>query len=298
MPDSVPYVVLATPSCVEIWSGYQIQFDGMRRFAWQNVLVGELKVALAAISLEAGEGLSGIYSCTNAARCDVENRLFTNPGAAIFPAGTTAIRWERGTHVPLAPGPLDQISGLHYYRYSPSNTFRLWQVDTVMARWEGIPRCLPDDGSARPTWLALREALVTGKVGIIGRPLLAGAPFGLRIEVRAPARGPRSAPALSEALVDGVLCALHDGAATLDAPVIARALSTKLGRSAEHLLNLVMERSALLPGSPFKLTTAGIQLSPLDEFCDAGEVVIRRDPTVAKPHLSGELFTVRPVAKG
>lgn len=288
-----PYLFEVAPRRVEVWAGYQIQFDGMRRFAWQNELVRQLKAALALMSLGDGEGLSGFYACTVPTRCDAENRLFTNPGAATFPAATTAIRWERATEVPPPPSAITPLDALHYYRYAPTTSFELWQPATVLVRWRDVRRNLPHDGSARPTWLALRQALVAGTVDILGAPLPMGRPFGIRLEVRAPARGPRSAPAISEALVDGVLCALHEGVATTEAGPVAQALHARLGTTPlDHLTTLVAQRAAILPGSPFKISPTGVQLSPLDEYCDAGEVTIRRDSTVTVPHLNGELFTL------
>ncbi len=47
--------------------------------------------------------LAGEYLSTDPSRCDVENRLFTNPGASCFPKGVTAIRFERGMDPPPDP---------------------------------------------------------------------------------------------------------------------------------------------------------------------------------------------------
>jgi len=52
-----------------------------------------------------GEVLSGMYLSTEESRCDVENRLFTNPGTAGFPktvdVAVVATRHATGA---LAPG--------------------------------------------------------------------------------------------------------------------------------------------------------------------------------------------------
>jgi hypothetical protein len=289
--DSARYVVAADEGCVQVWAGYQIQFQGERRYPWQDELVRELKVALAAMRLAPGDPLSGIYASSGGALCDVENRLFTNPGAATFPAATMAIRWERGFDVPPAPRPM---AALHYYRYCPDTGFRVWQRDRTLARWSAVPRRIADDGSARPMWLALRTALLNGAVDVLQPPVDTSTRFGLRIEVRAPARGPRSAPAVSEALVDGALCALHAGAAEKDATAVATALATKLpGVDPAALVELVTQRPVVLPGSPFRAVGSGVQLSPCDERCDAGEVSITRDFSLGVVETSGELFTLR-----
>jgi hypothetical protein len=294
-----PYVMRADHDCVEVWTCYQIQFGGMRRFAWQDTLVREMKTALAGQVLADGEALTGTYSSSDTARCDVENRLFTNPGA-IFPVATTAIRWERGGAPPPAPEQLASVDGhVHHYRYEPTRAWRRWLPATPLARWTRVPRPLAHDGSARPMWLALREALLRGAVDVLHPPVEAGTRFGVRIDVHAPARGPRSAPAISEALIDGALCALHAGAPDAVAGPIATALAGKLpGTDPDVLGRLVQETYAVFDGSPFNISAAGVQLSPCDEYCDAGEVTITRDPSSAVVSTSGELFTLRPAADG
>lgn len=174
----LPYVIRADHGCVEVWTCYQIQFGGMRRFGWQDVLVRDLKAALSGLVLADGEALTGMYSRADGARCDVENRLFTNPGA-VFPTNTTAIRWEHGGDVPAPPAQLASIDGSgHYYRYEPSRAFRCWVAAAPLARWTGIPRRLADDGSARPMWLAVRKALLRGEVKVLHPPLREGTRFG------------------------------------------------------------------------------------------------------------------------
>jgi hypothetical protein len=113
----------------------------------------------------------------------VENRLFTNVGGALFPPGTTAIRWERTADLPPPPQPVAASGPIHYYRYSPATEFRVWQPVTTLARWTGVPRPRADDGSARPMWLALRPALRDGAVALLAPPVPAGTRFGIRIEV-------------------------------------------------------------------------------------------------------------------
>jgi len=294
MSELPPYVIRSDRGRVDVWTCYQIQFDGMRRFSWQDMLVREIKTALAGLVLADGEALTGTYSSSDSARCDVENRLFTNPGT-IFSRSTAAIRWERGSAPPPAPEQLASVDGhVHHYRYEPTRIWRRWLPDTPLARWTRVPRRLAHDGSARPMWLAVREALLHGAVEVLHPTVAEGTRFGVRIEVHAPARGPRSAPAISEALIDGALCALHAGAPIAVAGQITSVLAAKLpGVDAAGLLRLVRETDAVFAGSPFNLSAAGIQLSPCDEFCDAGEVTISRDPSAAVVTTSGELFALR-----
>lgn len=112
--------------------------------------------------------------------------------------------------------------------------------------------------------------------------------------MNAPARGPRCAPAISEALIDGALSALHAGAPAATAGQVADALAAKLpGTGRDELLRLAQEADAAFTGAPFKISGAEVQLSPCDEYCDAGEVSIRRDPTAVVMTTSGEVFTLR-----
>jgi hypothetical protein len=297
LPDPCPYVLTSSAGVVEVWSSYQIQFGGMRRFLWQSDLVGELKLALASMQMDPDEALSGVYCASEPSRCDVENRLFTNPGTSTFSPGTTSIRWERGREMPRPPAGLAEAACVHYYRYQPAKHFQLWQRDQVLVRWSEAVRPLAHDGSARPMWCALREAVLAGKVEQLGPPLLESQRYGLRIEVRAPRNGPRSAPAVSEALVDGALSALHTGASAEDVASVAEALGPKFPHLERgRILELLAVRPMPLTGSPFKVSAAGVQFSPADEFCDAGEVTIFRDPRCKVVETSGELFTLAPTS--
>ena len=229
----------ALGSCVEAWSGYPLQFGGMRRHGWQDELAAELARALAPMSFRAGESLAGTYTTTDGGACDAENRLFTNPGASCFPRNVASIRFERGcVPLPEPPVPVDLVAGhLHHYRYCASSEFRTWERDRVLASWARIPRVLAGDGSARPMWLALRRAVATGTIEWQGPALAEGAPFGVHITVHGTAQGPRSAPTISETFVDGVIAAFHAGAP--NARAVAQALAPKLpGISADELEQL------------------------------------------------------------
>ena len=107
------------PGQVEAWSGYPLQFGGQRRFAWQEEMAAALRKALAGLPASPGAVLAGRYVSTDQAPCDAENRLFTNLGAAGFPAGLAGIRFERGTGAPPpAPVSIARAAGhLYHYRY-------------------------------------------------------------------------------------------------------------------------------------------------------------------------------------
>jgi hypothetical protein len=160
------------------------------------------------------EPLAGVYLSTDDARSDAENRLFTNPRDAI-PKGIRSIRFERGVGPPPdAPVPISRVQGhLYYYRYRPGGGWDWWEPAHLLARWRRVPRRLPDDGSGRPVWLAMKLAAAAGDVESVASMLDVVSPFGVRIVVHATQQGPRSAPAISETLIDGTVAAFHAGSA-------------------------------------------------------------------------------------
>jgi hypothetical protein len=284
---------------VEVWSGYPLQFAGQRRFPdWQDTMAAELRAALAALRIGPGEVLAGAHLSTDESRCDAENRLFTNPGPSCFPKGVAGIRFERGMGPPpAAPVPISAVEGhLYYYRYRAGGAWQWWEPAQVVARWQRVPRRIADDGSARPTWLAMKDAAAAGRIDVFSAALGDSVPFGLRIIVHATARGPRSATAVSEMLVDGTIAAFH---ADPDDPVtVATALAGRMpGTPADELEALAALGS---PGPMFNTPSfvvrgSYVAINPCDERCYAGEVVIRPDARGEIVQLSGELFTLRRV---
>jgi hypothetical protein len=116
-------------------------------------------------------------------------------------------------------------------------------------------------------------------------------PFGIRIVVHATPQGPRSAPVISEAFVDGAIAAFHGPPP--NPGLVADALASRLrGTSPRELERLLSLRWAgnLIPRSPFDVTPTYVQVSPCDERCLAGEVTIARDSRSRAVEISGELL--------
>jgi hypothetical protein len=296
-----PYLVtgpVAGSGPVEAWSGYPLQFAGQRRFGWQDQMAADLRAALARLAVTPGEVLAGDYLSTDTARCDVENRLFTNPGAACFPQGASSIRFERGAGPPPdPPAPVSRVAGhLYYYRYRVGGTWRWWEPAAPLARWQRVTRRLADDGSGRPVWLAMKLAAAAGQIEVLGPGLDEAAPFGVRIVVHATQRGPRRAPVISESLIDGTIAAFHPGATASDAAAVAAALAPRMPGVAVADIGRLAAVSApgpLFTTSPFVVKGSYVQINPCDERCYAGQVTIQPDAHGQLPQLSGELFTLR-----
>jgi hypothetical protein len=295
------YVMRPAPGSrqVQAWSGYPLQFGGQRRFPWQDQMAADLRAALAGLSVAAGDVLAGEYLSTDTSRCDVENRLFTNPGAACFPKGVSSIRFERGVDPPPPPPvPVASTEGhLYYYRYHLGGTWQWWEPAAPLARWHRVTRHLPDDGSGRPVWLAMKQAAAVGGIEILDSLLDDAHPFGVRIVVHATPRGPRQATTISESIIDGTIAAFHTATSTSAAAAVAAALAPHMpGMTVADIQALATASSPgpLFPTSPFVVRHSRIQISPCDERCYAGQVTIQRDAQGQFPQISGELFTLHP----
>jgi hypothetical protein len=217
---------------VQAWSGYPLQFGGQRRFAWQDQMAADLRAALAGLTVATGDVLAGEYLSTDTSRCDVENRLFTNPGASCFPKDVSSIRFESGVgRPPPPPVPVARTEGhLYYYRYRLGGTWQWWEPAAPLARWHRVTRRLPDDGSGRPVWLAMKQAAAAGRIEILGSTLDDTQPFGVRIVVHATSAGPRQATTISESLIDGTIAAFHTATSTSTAAMVAAALAPHIAR--------------------------------------------------------------------
>ena len=95
-----------------MWSGYPLQFGGQRRFGWQDQMAAGLQAALAGLAVSPGDVLSGTFLSTDTSRCDVENRLFTNPGTSVFANIVRSIRLGRDLGPPPEPpAPVGRVGG-------------------------------------------------------------------------------------------------------------------------------------------------------------------------------------------
>jgi hypothetical protein len=296
-----PYHVRASGHAsgpVEAWSGYPLQFAGQRRFGWQDEMAAELRDALAGLAVSPGDMLAATYLATGEPRCDVENRLFTNPGTVVFPKAVRSIRFERGLGQPPAPpSPVSRGGGqLHYYRYCLGGMWQSWEPAVPLARWHRVTRRVADDGSCRPVWLAMKQAAAAGQVEVLGPVPDDAEPFGLRITVHPTTRGPRRTVAISESLVDGIIAAFHAGASPADAAAAATALTPRLpGMTGAEIAALAAMSSPgpLFAASPFVIKGSYVQISPCDERCQAGRVTIGPGAEGPFMQISGELFTLR-----
>ena len=287
-----------TDTAVELWSGYRIPFGGTLGHPGQRDPKAELKAALSRLVTVPGSAFSGYYDSTDPRPTDAENSLFTNLLEAM-PSDVRFLSFEQGaSRPPASPTPID-LGGnhLHYYRYQANCQWTAWEADRILARWNRVPRQLPGDGSARPAWFAMRDAHAEGLVELTGEALDSDSDFGLRILIHAARNGPRNAISNSESIVDGIIAAFHndrfsDALSSALAPKLPNVAAQELRDALDSPIGPLFDTPAIIHSS------AGfVQISPADERCLVGELVICNDSTSQWTELSGELFTIRP-AKG
>ena len=289
------FTIRTSNTAVELWSGCRIQFDGMESSDWQKEAKVALKDALANLVSLPGTALSGYYDSTDLRPTDAENSLFTN-FLESMPKGVRFLSFEQGPFSPPAPpNPVELVANhLHYYRYEATCRWTAWEADRPLARWSRVPRRLTGDGSARPTWFALREANYKGLVHLTGECRDAQDQFGVKIIIHATRTGPRNAITNSESTIDGIIAAFHNDSFSAD---LAAALHPRLPKVTAEELRLALDSpiGPLFDTPAITCSKSGfIQMSPADELCLIGELVICNDSTSQWPELSGELFTIRP----
>ncbi len=289
------FAIRETSTAVELWTGRRIQFQGMMNGAWQEEAKAALKAALARLVPLPGSALSGYYDSSDLGSSDVENSLFTN-FLECMPKGVRFLSFERGPSCPPTPPThIDLVANhLHYYRYQANCQWATSEPHRTLARWNRVPRRMPGDLSARPTWFAMREANNSDRVELTGEPLPAESVFGIKVIIHATKRGPHNAIVNSESVVDGIIAAFHNDTFSDDA---FRALVPKFPTIPADDLRRALDRpiGPLFDTPAINHSNNGfIQISPADERCRIGELLICNDSTSQWPEMSGELFTVRP----
>jgi hypothetical protein len=146
----------------------------------------------------------------------------------------------------------------------------------------------------------MKLAAAAGRVEVLAPSFRGTAPFGVKALVHATARGPRRAAAISETLVDGIIAAFHVGLGQgPSAAAAAAVLAPRLpGMTAAEVEDLA---AGSVPGPLFappalRVNGGHVQISPCDERCQAGEVIIQPDAHGSFPEISGELLALQQVS--
>ena len=217
------------------------------------------------------------YSGPKHPQADVENLVLYNVdqgGASFRNATAHGVRFElvpgRGGRPPSGRA----WASCYAYRIAPrGENFSAWRRVRELASFERVDLgVFPSTGRLAQVWLALRE----GEMRVTREPLARGRPFSLRLVLGSPLGSPAS-PELVKSVVDGTVTALQAHRDPSTVGELSARLEPQLGASAEMLAAALQERTRAVLGVKDRLLytrARGVQWSPDDEHCLAGEVLI------------------------
>lgn len=285
---------------VQFWMTARLAYE--KKPDWQQCLMRELRAALASVEWAADKTLSGAFATPDQQRCDAENLLFYNPGAAVFSALPRRLMFERAYEVPEPPPELSaSADGAYFHAYYSrplDSEFRFWeQVGTPLASFAPVSvGSLTGDQAGRLVWWWLRQSEHATRVDDSAYPHEDR--FGVRLTLAVPVgRGVKLA-GIVKPVFDGVIGSFHQGmtnaevhrGAALLWPKIASAVPDK-----EALVDaLLSDATRVLPGPAYKVHRTSVQLHPADHQCVAGCLQLRESRTTRSRTLTGELFRVTP----
>ncbi len=253
---------------LELWATVRLPFEPKGEVKRMR---DELRGRLGELASDGSDVLHAVYASSASEFVDVENVLVYNVGAACLGAATRrGLRFERAFELPRSPEL--GFEPRHYYRYELASVdcgFASWEEGTRCASWSSVP-VPPLSGSTKVAdlWLRLRQSAQ------VSRPLDAGVPFSLRLEVSADG-APRPA-AFVKPLFDAAICALHVYDGNADALAEAsRRIAPVVGMTPQAVADVLRADAVAVLGKrrtvvPYR---EGVKWDPADDRCLAGEVL-------------------------
>jgi hypothetical protein len=229
-------------------------------------LRGELRERLTRLTARRGEILHATFFGSAPASTDAENLLLYNvdPTGACFAAARHGLRFERSDRAPATGRPVALV-----YRPLPAAaSFTVWELGDPIADWSFTAP------SARSwdVWWAARQAVG----GHIERRGYDG-PICVRVAVSPPAGQRAAAPQLVKPVLDGVIGALQSDPGSSTLADLAHRLAPALSADTSLVTALLTDPALAAlraPKGPFTIRGTGVQLSPIDERCMAGELLL------------------------
>lgn len=288
--DGRRHVVAAlVPGTVEAWSTTRLLFEPS---GWLVDLRAELREAVRSLTDTAGPGhrLSATYTSLDQTHVDAENVLFYNVGTGCFGRPSVVGIHRRFAAPPPPPMALDG-DGFHHHRYSVGAGVHsgAWTTRAVVARWDTGPLSASTTlASAAPIWAAVRAAVRAAPPAGILR-LGPTEAFGIEVAVMAPDATRRSLPALTKALLDGCIAALHDHDGA-DGDEVASRVAVKA--CLDQGVVALLLRPIGAPLGTRRLVHrfgAGVQWNPADDLCASA---ILRLESAARYRITGRLLAI------
>ena len=277
------------PRQVEAWCIKRPPFEPQ---GWQQDFREDLRNGVKSLVAGPGDLLHALYQSPVHSRCDTENVLFYNIGAACFgDASRHAVRFERSFSCsPNSPVALSERP-LHYLKYVvvPSDTpLKGCSSDAVMARWE--LQCADKKAFTKcaTMWLAMKKTHPHVRI----KPSASPQTFGLRVKIGGPENAHLKLVPLMKPVFDGIISAFHQHDGSAEDEIIKR-LSLELKVHSEKLAGMLRDDSCALLGKrrliwPYR---NGVQWNPQDENCLVGELSAEYGKQTNWT-LTGELFVL------
>jgi hypothetical protein len=289
--DGAWYHLTRDDAGVEYWSSHRLAFDPRD---WRAGAQRELATAVRELPVGRDEILAAVFASQDRSLADAENVLLYN----LWPFGLSrvpgkGVRFERSFSVPNV---LEAIpaSAIYGNRYSPAGTatsFAIWQPSSVVLSFDDValPSRMPSRCS--PIWWAVKNSISL----LAGPPVRRLQAFGVALTLTLP-RLPRGIPPPWVKVLFGgaIAAAAFDDTASVrpDLAEIAEQVGGQLEVVRHHLSD---ESSAPLGGLHMaRRGGGGLQLSPPDDYCVAGQLLLQED-NVSAPRLSGRIFEVKSV---
>lgn len=273
---------------VEAWADAYIQ-SGDRRVRQKN-LSSEIQARCRALKPSDGQVLHTTFFGAKPDGADVENLLLYNIGSFAI-AGCNGIRFEHGAVVPAPPDGGEYPFCYRYALAPRSASFTDWRQGRLLASFDWTDLgAFSGEKKLEQVWLALAR----GPVKVFEPECTPHTPFGVRVRVRPPRgrRPPVWGAGLVKGIFDGVISVFATHAdATVLAEVVARLATMLAADAAEIEAHLLDQRRGVLGAVPrlVKLFgAAGVQWSPGDDWCVAGEL-LAVEPIGSRWEISGEL---------
>jgi len=289
LPPGAHYRIVNSESSVEYWSSHRPSFFVKD---WRAVAQRELATSVRALDAGPIGAISALYDSADRSLADAENVLIYN----LWPFGlnrlaTRTIRFERAfSDNPGAGATVPQAPYYSRYRVDPAGAdFDAWRRGEALLTFTDVrlPSKMPTRCS--PIWWAIKGS-ASLKAWLPGRRL---EEFGVALKMRTPSAGAGIKPGVIKVLFDGAIAA-----SAFDDTAMTRADLGHLAAQVGAPLDQVRARLGDEQMSPLggllmaRRGGSGLQLSPPDDYCVAGELVVEVDPSLSQPVLTGKVFGV------
>lgn len=263
---------------VWLWADRYIPFDQLTP-AMRDARAA-LRSAVRSLAAGAGEILDASYAGRKPANMDVENLVLYNIDAAAGGCFARAARY--GVRFELTAGPRrDPPSGRARacsYRYrlvNPASGLSYWRPTRRLARFtDARLGAFPASRRLEQAWPAVHraEAETVGAGEGVGRPcalfLTLGSPLGATVA---------AGPELVKALIDGTAAAFQSSSATDRTAQAAVRIAAANGEQPGLITHFLADNTRAVLGAAgtlVHLRGEGVQWSPADHLCVAGQLLI------------------------